>query len=87
MNFERPIYSEKVTVSCGVGWFGIIGPYFFEKDRANAANLHLDRYVEILRDIFVPNIHQLGINRMTLCVVLTGWSNVSHIRTGSDGVM
>lgn len=60
---ERPLHPEKVTVWCGVARFGIVGPYFFENNRENAVTVNSDRYVAMLREFLVPQLHQLGINR------------------------
>lgn len=59
---ERPLYSKKVTVWCGVARFGIIGPYYFEDGRGNTVTVNSERYVQMLRGFLVPQLQLLGID-------------------------
>ena len=58
--FERPLHSEKVVVRCGVVSFGAIGPYFFEDEEGNAATVHSQRDLHMLRTSLVFELQQRG---------------------------
>jgi hypothetical protein len=53
---EMPLHSPKVTVWCGVGVFGIVGPYFFETDNEAAVAGTSERYVTMLEDFVAPHL-------------------------------
>ena len=36
---QRPLHSVKITVWCAVSYNGIIGPYFLENDKVEAATV------------------------------------------------
>jgi hypothetical protein len=55
---ERPLHSERVTVWCGIMEFGMIWPYFFEKERTVTVTSH--RYVEMLCNFLEPRLNELG---------------------------
>ena len=41
---EKPTHSKRVTVWCGFGSRGIIGPIFFENEQGEAVTVNDDRY-------------------------------------------
>jgi hypothetical protein len=45
---EIPLHSPKVTVWCGVGAFGIVGPSFFENDSQETVTVNSERYATML---------------------------------------
>ena len=40
---ERPLHSEKVTIWCAVWSEGVIGSYFFEKDKGTTVTVNSER--------------------------------------------
>lgn len=50
---NRPLSVEKVTVWCGIGCNGVIGPFFFEEN-GRTVTVNTDRYIEMLRRKFIP---------------------------------
>jgi hypothetical protein len=61
---ERPLHSQRVTVWCGVGSFGIIGPYFFGDGAVVTVNSA--RYVEMLHNFVEPDLRNRGIDLNTI---------------------
>jgi hypothetical protein len=57
---EMPLHSPRVTVWCGVGTFGILGPYFFENEERVTVNS--ERYVTMLEGLVEPQLRRLGID-------------------------
>jgi len=45
---------------------GIIGPYFFENEAGNAVTVNADRYVEMLKNFFTPQLARFPVNENTL---------------------
>ena len=62
---EMPLHSPKVTVWCGVGAFGIVGPYFFENDNEETVTVNSERYVTMLEGFVEPQLRQLGMTPQT----------------------
>jgi hypothetical protein len=52
---QRPLYSPKVTVWCGVLKVGIIGPYFFEEEET-AVSVTSACYVDVLNNFLCPEL-------------------------------
>jgi hypothetical protein len=63
---EMPLHSPKVTVWCGVGAFGIVGPYFFENDNEETVIVNSERYVTMLEGFVEPQLRRLGIDLTAL---------------------
>jgi hypothetical protein len=61
-----PLHSPKVTVWCGVGAFGIVGPYFFENDSQGTVTVNSERYVCMLEGSVDPQLRRLGIDPTAL---------------------
>lgn len=49
---EEPLHSERVTALVGIGYYGIIGPFFFD------GNVNGERYLAMLRDRVVPALQR-----------------------------
>jgi hypothetical protein len=47
---QRPLYSNKFTVRCGIESFGVLGPYFFEDNNGAAVTVITEGHVEMLRN-------------------------------------
>ena len=62
---QRPLCSPKVTVWCGLGKFGIFGPFFFEEGE-KAATVTSDRYIRMFENCFLPELRRRGINRASM---------------------
>ena len=54
---QKPPRSQKVVVWCAVGMFGIIGPYFFEDRAGRTLTVNADRYVDMVGDFVMPELH------------------------------
>lgn len=63
---EKALHSPKVTVWCGVGAFGIVGPYFFENNNGQTVTVNSQRYVNMLEGFVAPQLRQLGIDPTNL---------------------
>ena len=59
---QRPVYSERLTVWCGIASFGVIGPYFFEENEGAAVTVTSKRYVAMLRNFCEPELRSRGID-------------------------
>lgn len=51
------LHSPKVTVWRGVGKFGIVGPYFFEKN-GNTVTVTADRYVNMVNNFLKTELRR-----------------------------
>jgi hypothetical protein len=49
---EEPLHSDRVTVLIGIGYYGIVGPFFFD------GNVTGQRYLEMIRDSVLPVLRQ-----------------------------
>ena len=58
MVHEQPLHSEKVTVWCAVGQFGIWGPYFYEEND-KAVSVTSERYTKMLSTFVKPKLKDL----------------------------
>jgi hypothetical protein len=63
---QQPLHSENVIVWCGVGSFGVIGPYFFEDEAGRAVTVNSARYTEMLCTFLEPELQRLGVETQTL---------------------
>lgn len=62
---QRPLHSPKVTVWCAVTKECVIGPYFFEENGVTVTvNSH--RYIEMINNFFIPELHVRGMNTRTV---------------------
>jgi hypothetical protein len=53
---EMQLLSPKVTVWCGVGTFGIVGPHFFENYNEKTVTVNSERYITLLEGFLEPQI-------------------------------
>jgi len=63
---EKPLHSQNLTVWCAISASGIIGPYFFENEAGNAVTVNADRYLEILKNFFTPQLARFPVYENTL---------------------
>ena len=56
---EKPLHSERVTVWCGIGTIGVVGPYFFEEE-GRCVTVNSDRYSDMLLNFLKPRLESLG---------------------------
>ena len=57
---DRALYSKRVTVSCAVGVFGVLGPYFFEGEDSSAITITSAGYIEMLENFLQPQLNELA---------------------------
>ena len=62
---QRPLHSPKVTVWCGMGKFGIFGPFFFEEGE-DTATVTSDRYIRMFENYFLPELRRQRINTASM---------------------
>ena len=46
----------KVTVWVVIGWYGIIGPYFFENDDGRTVTVNQDKYRRMIQEFYIPEL-------------------------------
>jgi hypothetical protein len=58
---EEPLHSPKVTVWVGIGWNGIVGPFFWERDPAfpRERGINARWYQAMLENLAIPALRQL----------------------------
>jgi transposase len=66
---SRPLFSPRITVWCGFTSNFILGPYFFEEQRANGT-VHTvtvtgARYLDLLQTFIIPQLQQLQVLQET----------------------
>ena len=57
---ESPRSVLKVTMWVAIGWYGIIGPYFFEDDDGRTATVNQVNYRQMIKGFFIPELCQLA---------------------------
>ena len=62
---QRPLYSPKVTVWCGLEKCGIFGLFFFEEGK-ETTTVTSDRYIRMFENCFLPELRRRGINRTSM---------------------
>jgi hypothetical protein len=62
---ERPLHSARVTVWCGISASRIIGPHFLEENHGNTITVTLERYVKLLTNFLIPELHTFGVDLTT----------------------
>jgi hypothetical protein len=63
----RELHLPKLTVWCGMGTFGIVGPFFFENDNGAAVTVTAEWYVAMMENFLLPQLESLGIDPNNLC--------------------
>ena len=61
---EQPTYPKRVTDWCGLWSRGIIGPFFFENEEAEAVTLNGDRYRAMLKEFLFRKIEEEDIGNI-----------------------
>ena len=62
---QRPLYSPKATVWCGLEKCRIFGPFFF-KEGEETATVTSDPYIRMFENCFLPELRRRGINRASM---------------------
>jgi hypothetical protein len=62
---QRPLHSPKTTVWCTVTKECVIGPYFFE-DNGVTVTVNSHRYIEMINNFVIPELHVRGMNTHTV---------------------
>ena len=73
---EKPLHSERVTVWCAIGIFGIIGPYFFEDENGATVTVNAERYIHMLNTFLRPQ--KTTSTQHAKCLFSTGWCHPTH---------
>ena len=63
----------KVTVWVAVGWYGIIGPYFFEDDQGRTSTVNQENYREMIQNFYLPELRAQARKRNNLFKMKTQW--------------
>ena len=53
---EKPLHGDKVTVWVALSSEGIIGPFFYEDDNGDTANVNSERYLKLMNAKFIPAV-------------------------------
>ena len=56
---EKPLHDDKITVALSSA--SVIGPFFFEEKGENAT-VSSERYIQLLKNRFMPALRKFGIN-------------------------
>ena len=59
---EKALHGERVTVWAALSVDGIIGPFFLEDADGNVATVNKDRYLNILKQQFIPALRRRHVN-------------------------
>ena len=59
--YEKPLHDDKITVWVALSSAGVIGPFFFEEKGENAT-VNSERYIQLLKNKFMPALRRIGIN-------------------------
>ena len=70
---ESPRSVLKVTMWVAGGWYGIIGPYFFEDDNDRTATVNQVNYRQIIKRFFIPELRRLAQNQGNEIQMRTQW--------------
>jgi hypothetical protein len=62
---QKPLHSQKDIVWCGVAFFGVIGPYFFEDKAGKAVTVNSAHYTEMIRTFLELESQRLGVENQT----------------------
>uniref|UniRef100_A0A8C4Q1D4 Uncharacterized protein n=1 Tax=Eptatretus burgeri TaxID=7764 RepID=A0A8C4Q1D4_EPTBU len=63
----------KVTMWVSVGWYGIIGPYFFEDDQGHTCTVNQRNYREMIQEFYPPELRTQARMRNNLIQMRTQW--------------
>jgi hypothetical protein len=80
---ERPLHIAKVTVWCAISRSWIIGPYFFENKHAVTVTVTGDRYRQMLREFFIPELQRRNPNFGYMFFQQDGATSHTSLETGN----
>lgn len=63
----------KTTVWVAIGWYGIIGPYFFEDQNGNTVTVNQINYREMIENFYLPELRGLSRRRNNNVRLRTQW--------------
>ena len=63
----------KVIMWVAVGWYGIIGPYFFEDDQGSTCTINQKNYRQMIQNFYLPQLRAQAQNRNNLIKMETQW--------------
>ena len=61
MIIEKPLYPQRVTVWCGFGVGGIIGPYFFLNEAGAAVSVNGLCYRTMINEFLCPELEYMDV--------------------------
>ena len=56
-----------------VGWYGIIGPYFFKDDQGRTCTVNQENYREMIQNFYLPELRAQARKRNSLIKMKTQW--------------
>ena len=77
-HYEKPLHDDKITVWVALSSAGVIGLFFFEEKGENAT-VNSERYIQLLKNKFMPALRRIGKYRKY--GVSAGRGNTSHSKT------
>ena len=60
---ETPRSVRKVTVWVAIGWYGVIGPYFFENENGETVTVNQENYRDMIENFYIPELRNLARRR------------------------
>ena len=61
-HYEKPLNDDKITVWVALSSAGVIGPCFF-KEKGENAKVNSERYIQLLKNKFMPALRRIAKNR------------------------
>ena len=58
----KPLHDEKVTVRAAMSATGRVGPFFFEDDFRDVQTINTERYLNVLKNKFLPALRRRGVD-------------------------
>ena len=83
MIIEKPLYPQRVTVSCGFRAGAINGPYFFENEAGAADSVNGLRHRTMINEILWPELQDIDVGD----VYFQQDSAMCHTSVGTIGLM
>jgi len=69
---EIPRSTLKVTMWVAIGWYGIIGPYFFEDEHGHTVTVNQENYRAMIKDYYLPELRVLA-RRRNMVLMSSQW--------------
>jgi len=60
----KNLSTQRVTVWCAIGIFGIIGPYFFEDENGATVTVNAECYIHMLNTFLLPQMKRQRLHNM-----------------------